>query len=517
MIFKNLEFIALLILVVISISFRFYNLDLLPPGLYIDEAVNGVDTLKNIDNQVYKVFYSANNGREGLFINIQTLSVAIFGNNPWSLRVVSALIGSLTVLIFYFLLKELFSFRISYIASFLLATSFWHVLFSRTGFRAISVSLFLVLAVFFYIKALKTGNLWKYSLSGIFFGLGFYTYFTFRLSVFIFILLILYNYTLFKTQSKIKVFKKNLLTFGLSFFIAFLPMLIFNLTSFETANNRISQVLAINYENSFQTIMRNFNYVLIMFLITTDDYNLRHSLSNHSLLPLVLSFLFYIGIFYTLYYLIYKKDESQTLGLKLFLIWFFVMQIPLIFAVDGINNLRALSGICSVMLFISFGYNIAFEKLGLKFGILKKYFWHFTLVFLILITFYEWNRYFSIWASQDRLNDYYFERLTKIGKILNSKEHSSPIYVVYKYEHHIEDSYSIEVQPIMFLTKTYNYKNQKLKNIFYLPNSSLDTFNFPKEYFLFFTFIEDEVEYLKMNPNSKIVNSLDINYIHVSR
>jgi uncharacterized membrane protein len=105
--------------------------------------MNGSNALEAITTNRYHVFYPENNGREGLFINLQAqfLRILIPLNNnlpePWMLRIPSTLIGSLTILGIYFLGKELFSRRVGLFASLFTATSFWHLNFSRIGFRAI--------------------------------------------------------------------------------------------------------------------------------------------------------------------------------------------------------------------------------------------------------------------------------------------------------------------------------------------------------------------------------------------
>ena len=116
------HFLLLISILIIAAFFRLYNLKEFPPGLYPDEAMNGNNALEALSSghilkslmtfgnsgEGFKVFYPENNGREGLFINIQAISVAIFGNFPWALRLVSAIFGILTVLGVYFLAKELF-------------------------------------------------------------------------------------------------------------------------------------------------------------------------------------------------------------------------------------------------------------------------------------------------------------------------------------------------------------------------------------------------------------------------
>src|SRR3989344_1817529 len=143
------ERVIILCIIAIAIFFRFYQLDLTPPGLWPDEAANGVDALKALDNKDFKIFYPANNGREGLFINLQSISIAVLGAEPWALRIVSAIIGTLTVIGLYLLTRRLFDWRMAAVSSFFLAVSFWHVNFSRIGFRAIMLPFILVWAFYF--------------------------------------------------------------------------------------------------------------------------------------------------------------------------------------------------------------------------------------------------------------------------------------------------------------------------------------------------------------------------------
>ena len=63
------EFYAVVLIFLVAAFLRFQNLALLPPGLYPDEAMNGNNVLEASKTGNWKVFYPANNGREGLFIN----------------------------------------------------------------------------------------------------------------------------------------------------------------------------------------------------------------------------------------------------------------------------------------------------------------------------------------------------------------------------------------------------------------------------------------------------------------
>ncbi|MBU6415186.1 hypothetical protein KGQ34_03020, partial [Patescibacteria group bacterium] len=231
-----MSYIMLLLILLLGAFFRFYDLQTLPPGLYPDEAMNGSNALQAIHTGEFKLFYPENNGREGLFINIQALSIWLLGTTARALRIVSAIFGTLTILGVYFFTKELFSVlwsqsqnqkskiqndnlklkkapirwatkilhfdfcilhsstedgaiprntTIALLASFFIATSYWHINFSRIGFRAIMLPFLLSFGLYWLLKGLRTENIWSLTLAGIFIGAGFHSYIAFRFVPFI--------------------------------------------------------------------------------------------------------------------------------------------------------------------------------------------------------------------------------------------------------------------------------------------------------------------------------------------
>lgn len=71
---------VLFAILVLALFVRTYHLDSLPAGLYPDEATNGADTLLANETGDYRLLYTNNYGREGLFINLQALTIKYFGN-----------------------------------------------------------------------------------------------------------------------------------------------------------------------------------------------------------------------------------------------------------------------------------------------------------------------------------------------------------------------------------------------------------------------------------------------------
>src|SRR3989344_5234992 len=170
----------LFLIILVAAFLRFYDIKTPPPGLWADEAMNGTNAIQALESGGWKVFYPENFGREGLFINIQALFVKAFGHEPWILRLPSAIFGLLTVLGLYFLTKELFFERVALFAAFFLATSFWHINFSRMGFRAIMAPFFLVWSFYFLFLAMRKQKEWIFALAGLIFGLGAHSYIAYR-------------------------------------------------------------------------------------------------------------------------------------------------------------------------------------------------------------------------------------------------------------------------------------------------------------------------------------------------
>ena len=105
----------------------------------------------------------------------------------------SVAIGVLSVFGLYLLVKEIFDEKLAALSSFLLATSFWHVLISKLGAKDIFASFVLIFAFYFIWHGLKYGRTFDFFLAGLFGGAGFYTgkgYFVAPLVV----LLVFWNY-----------------------------------------------------------------------------------------------------------------------------------------------------------------------------------------------------------------------------------------------------------------------------------------------------------------------------------
>ena len=71
----------LLLVIAMATALRFWALGTIPPGLYHDEAFNGLDALGVLEGE-RPVFFEANNGREPLFIYLVALICSCPGTEP---------------------------------------------------------------------------------------------------------------------------------------------------------------------------------------------------------------------------------------------------------------------------------------------------------------------------------------------------------------------------------------------------------------------------------------------------
>src|SRR5258708_9919901 len=126
-------------ILIIATFLRFYHFTSTPPGLYPDEAIDGNNAAEVAATGHYQTFYTEDNGREGLYINILAVMFQFFHapHEPWVIRLPAAVAGVLTVLVLFLLVAELFGDGPGLLAAFLLATSFWHINFSLIVFRPI--------------------------------------------------------------------------------------------------------------------------------------------------------------------------------------------------------------------------------------------------------------------------------------------------------------------------------------------------------------------------------------------
>ena len=94
------------LIVAVAAFFRLWQIGSIPPGLFGDEATDGLDALDVLAGRG-AIFFPANFGREGLHMWLVAGMFRLMGVTPLALRLPSALAGIATVLATYWLGREL--------------------------------------------------------------------------------------------------------------------------------------------------------------------------------------------------------------------------------------------------------------------------------------------------------------------------------------------------------------------------------------------------------------------------
>ncbi len=332
----------LLLALIVALILRFYRLGQLPPGLYRDEALNGLDALKVLQGQ-HALFFSANNGREPLYIYLTSAAVFLLGPTALAVRFAAALVGTLTTLPVYLLGRSWYGWRVGVLAAWLWAITLWPIHLSRIGLRVILLAPLLTLAFWLGTTAFRRSKAGLWFLSGLVYGLTFYTYLAARFTP-IFLLLLL---TFLLLRGRKRDLWPGVLWFVLGAFLVLLPFAVLVVQQPELFIGRSGQVSIlhpdVNGGQLGETVGRHIMAALGMFFIRGDSI-LRHNPDGRPIFDLFMIIPFLLGLFWSIRH--WRRPASMAL-----LLWMIVMLGPTILAADAPHFLRA-AGILPAIVFL---------------------------------------------------------------------------------------------------------------------------------------------------------------------
>src|SRR3989344_6349783 len=182
-------FVFLLAIIILAVILRFYKLNTNPPGLYWDEAAFGYDaysilkTGKDHHGVFLPLFFeSFGDWKLPVYHYLLVPSIAAFGLNEFAVRFPSALLRSITVLVFFLVIKGLTkNINLSLFSMLFLAISQWHIQFSRAAFESVAGFFFFMLGLYIFLIALNKKKTFFFSISFLSFVLSMYSYHAYRI------------------------------------------------------------------------------------------------------------------------------------------------------------------------------------------------------------------------------------------------------------------------------------------------------------------------------------------------
>jgi len=143
---------VLVLLVLVTLTLRTWQLNHVPPGIFYDEAGQGLDA-RDLLHGKFRVFFPRSMGKEPFYVYLATPFVAVWDRTPFAVRVPGALLGTLTVVALYLAARALWRDRprdalwVGLTSAALWASNYWPQSINRLGFRVNSLPLVLTLAL----------------------------------------------------------------------------------------------------------------------------------------------------------------------------------------------------------------------------------------------------------------------------------------------------------------------------------------------------------------------------------
>ncbi|MFA7714921.1 MAG: glycosyltransferase family 39 protein [Candidatus Paceibacterota bacterium] len=423
-------FILLFAIMGLAAFARLWQLGSIPPGLWPDEALNGTQAI----SEPGKIFYPENQGREGLIMLLDSLSFKAFGVSMFSFRLVPAVIGILTVLGVFLLAWELFRKKsLALLAAFFVAASFWHINFSRINFRAIMLPLILSFSFYFLFLGMRKKNWWPFLASGITFGVGFYTYTSFRLAPVILFSVLFFWWLACRKENNIKKFLSGSSLMLLATFFTALPIgLYFLLGHMQDFFGRVGGISVFSQPNPIFAFFESLGRHLAMFNIYGDP-NMRHNYSGDPQLFWPVGLLFLIGFFLLFkngFKALKEKNWLEFLPYATLFIWFFTMILPGALTYEGMPHaLRVIGTLPAIYILAALGGSFAYEKLKLAVKS-KKILTAIVIVFLAYTGIFPLYRYFFQWAQNPETKNAFSKDLVAMGDYLKNSPADYEKYVI---------------------------------------------------------------------------------------
>jgi uncharacterized membrane protein len=199
--------LLLILLMILGTFLRFYHLDY--NSLWLDEAY----TLNTASHSILEIWniVSTSDFTPPLFYWIEHFMLA-FGQSEFILRFVSALLGVLTIPVFYCIGKEFADEDVGIVMAALLTCSPFAVYFSQEARAYATMLFFFSLALFFFFLSLRTNRVYSWILFGFFSALTVWTHYYTLIP-----LALLFIYTLFWGISRAKKGLQHPRLYALSF------------------------------------------------------------------------------------------------------------------------------------------------------------------------------------------------------------------------------------------------------------------------------------------------------------
>lgn len=484
--------------------FRLYRITSLPPGLFWDEAASGNSAWAALHDHSpeggFKIFYPGAAGNTGMFVNLEAVALSVFVPpsglpSPWMLRIVSAIAGMLTVLGIFYLTRELFyreshneptANAIALLATFFVATSFWHINFSRIAFSSILEPLFLVWSFFLLLRAWRLAEeasswtsraLFTAILAGIVYGLGFYTYIGYRATPLLVVAFFVWEY--WQTENRKKLWQLFVL-FLLATFVAALPLIVFFVQHPGELIDRVGDVSIFGDAHPWGDFWLYLIATIGMFNIW-GDMNWRHNIAGapELFLPVGISFLYGLWVGVKKVFVRHFRFSDRTKGRQssraafVLFMWLIVGLLPEVLSNEGIpHSLRSILVIPAAYMLAAWGAVALYQMLRERWSanpMLIHVLRGGAVVLLLACAVNAYVSYFVIWANAPDVPPSFIQGAVDFAAAVNAMPQNTPKFLVVQPDNtYIVRGTPVSAATVQFLTNSFLESERERKHIMYV-------------------------------------------------
>lgn len=402
----------------LGFAFRFYNLEYVPPGLWFDEAFYADEGIRVLQHGPRMVYFMRDEAQIGLFPMILAVGFWFFGDSLLAIRATMALWGFAGLIGCYLLSLELFLRSpqrkiIALGATFFLATSYWHLNFSRVAFSASLIPTIEILSFWLTLYTFRKNKVILAAVAALVTALGLYTYWSY------------YPFMLLPAAFALHHLYRNgrsaLLVFVVYVGVGILtcvPLITAFIQYDMLARLRSTSNFSAQETSDFYLLLKEFFYHVylhIHMLFVVGDSNWRHNLSGQpQLSPIVslglcLSLAVMIGQFIKLPTRSFVFSDAMK-PLLLLLGWVFVAMLPAALSNQALPHaLRALGMVVPCQILSAFGYAALIEYCYKRFQ--KPLFTRLSIVLLLVMVVYQTAsvvyQYFIVFAHHPSSKEHF--------------------------------------------------------------------------------------------------------------
>jgi len=360
----------------LALFLRCWHLSTVPSGVAASEK----EVIYQIKSLSLGHMWLGDHFHQAAYIYSGFLVGKLFGLTVFNLRLLSALVGTLTVLLTYVFIAKWFSKKIAIITAFLFSVSAYHITLSRLILPDIMMPLALLTLFVLLTDAYRTKNIWLFGLAGLTAALGLYTSPAFLMVPVLFATTGVYF--IFKNKKFLTAYRQEMIIAILAFVAASIPYFV------SFVSNRSAYLAFYGFNRSVWQIIVNISQIPNMLLVAT-PINYVVNLGSEPLLDPFIAITAISGILIAVFSASRRK-------------YFFLLSWLGLFALYATlktqTSIVDLLGIVPVLyVFSALSLDYVIERWFVTFPINKRaqiFAIGLVAIFFALSTLYNYNRYF---------------------------------------------------------------------------------------------------------------------------